>query len=173
MPFQQFDRSRLILEPLARREHDLTLADILSLGDPVTPMQNPDMETIAQRVKAARARDASVILIMGAHVIRRGNSRLIIDLMEKGLITHVAMNGAGPIHDFEFALIGATTESVAKYIRTGQFGMWRETGEINAIARAAAREGIGLGEAIGRAIWEGGFVHRDVSVLAAGYRLQG
>src|SRR5262245_49586155 len=124
MPFPQFDRSRLLIEPLVDRANDLTLADIQPLDSPIERLSNPNVATIVERIKSARSRSAAVILIMGAHVIRRGNSRFIIDLMERGLITHVAMNGAGPIHDYEFALIGATTESVPRYIRTGQFGMW-------------------------------------------------
>ncbi|MBI3465327.1 MAG: hypothetical protein HY000_20055 [Planctomycetes bacterium] len=116
----------------------------------------------------------STILIMGAHVIRAGVSRFIIDLMERGLITHVAMNGAGPIHDWEFAQIGATTESVAQYIRTGEFGLWRETGAMNDTIAAGARDGLGMGESLGRELVErrpGDFPHLDVSILAAGHRL--
>jgi len=172
MPFPLFDRRRLRIEPLAERQHDLTLTDILPLDAAIPPSDDPTLPLIAERIRAARARGAAVILLMGAHVLRRGNARFIIDLMTRGLLTHVAMNGAGPIHDYEFARIGATTESVARYIRTGQFGMWQETGEINEIARTAVTDGIGLGEAIGRAIEEGRFPHRDISVLAAGYRLQ-
>jgi hypothetical protein len=110
--------------------------------------------------------------MMGAHVIRAGVNRFLIDLMERGILTHIAMNGAGPIHDFELALIGKTTESVAHYIRLGQFGLWEETGRINEAAKDAYREGIGFGEAIGRMIAEGDFPHKDISVLAAGYRLR-
>jgi hypothetical protein len=172
VPFPQFDRSRLIIEPLAERRHDLTLADILPLDAEIKPLDDPNLPTIAERIKAARDRGAAVILIMGAHVLRRGNSRFIIDLMERGILTHIAMNGAGPIHDYEFALIGATTESVPRYIRTGQFGMWRETAQINEIAAIGAEEGLGLGEAVGRAIETGSFPHKEVSILAAGYRLQ-
>jgi hypothetical protein len=108
---------------------------------------------------------------MGAHVLRAGVSRYLIDLMERGLLSHIAMNGAGPIHDWEFALIGATTESVTRYIQTGEFGLWHETGRMNDVIRAAAATGMGLGEALGRAILEGDFPHRDVSVLAAAARL--
>jgi nucleotide-binding universal stress UspA family protein len=167
-----FDRSRLQIEPLSARQHDLSLSDILPLEADIPAMEEPKLAEIAQRIRQARARGAAVMLIMGAHLLRRGNSRYIIDLMERGILTHIAMNGAGPIHDFEFALIGATTESVARYIRTGQFGMWRETGHLNEIARQAVSDGIGLGEAIGLAIEEGGFPYRDISILAAGYRLQ-
>src|SRR5947199_2245057 len=91
--------------------------------------------------------------------------------MERGLLTHLAMNGAGPIHDWEFALIGASTESVARYIQTGEFGLWTETGRMNDAIRAAAAQRIGLGEALGRAILEGAFPHKGVSVLAAAARL--
>jgi hypothetical protein len=192
MPFPMFDRSRLLLEPLSERQNDLTLADVLPLDAEIPPFENPDLPRIAERIKAARERGAAVILMMGAHLLRRGCARFIIDLMERGLLTHVAMNGAGAIHDFEFALIGATTESVARYIKTGQFGMWKETGQINEIAKRAVEEGIGLGELIGKAIeqdewtWtyypfieappdiiEGDiFQYRhDISVLAAGFCL--
>lgn len=171
MPFPQFDRSRLLIEPLAEREHDLTLADILPLDAEIAPLNNPRVAVIADRIRAARERSASVMLVMGAHVLRRGNARYIIDLMERGLLTHVAMNGAGPIHDYEFARIGATTESVPRYIRTGQFGMWRETGELNEVAKRAAARGIGIGEAVGQEIIAREFPNADISVCAAGVRL--
>src|SRR5204863_4504061 len=70
-----------------------------------------------------------------------------------------------------FALIGATTEGVARYIQTGEFGLWHETGRMNDVIHDGARNGLGLGEALGRAILEGPFPHKDVSVLAAGVRL--
>ena len=69
--------------------------------------------------------------MMGAHVIKMGVSRHVIDLIERGFITHIAMNGAGAIHDYELARIGATTESVARYIQSGEFGLWQETGLLN------------------------------------------
>jgi hypothetical protein len=82
------------------------------------------------------------------------------------------MNGAGPIHDWELALIGATTESVARYIQTGEFGLWLETGRMNDVISEGAQAGLGLGEALGKAILEGDFPHKDISVLAAASRLQ-
>src|SRR5437660_428602 len=108
---------------------------------------------------------------MRAPVLRAGVARHLIDLMERGLVSHVAMNGAGPIHDWEFALIGATTESVARYIQSGEFGLWEETGRMNDAIRAGAAAGLGLGEAVGLAIQGGAFPHKDVSVLASGVRL--
>lgn len=174
MPYPTFDRSRLIVKPLAEREHDLDLSAILPLDDTAPDMgadATRKFRDVGARIAAAREANASVILMMGAHVLRAGVQRHLIDLMESGHITHIAMNGAGPIHDYEFALIGATTESVARYIRTGEFGLWEETGRVNDVAVNAAREGIGFGEAVGREIAEGDFPHKDVSVLAAAYRL--
>ena len=94
-------------------------------------------------------------------------SRYLIDLIDRGLITTVAGNGACAIHDYELSLVGATTESVANYIRTGEFGLWNETGDLNRFAREAQRQDMGLGEAIGRAIADDRLPHRDVSIFAA------
>lgn len=171
MPHEGFDRSRLRLRPLAEREHDLDLSVIMDLADAPAELPDPALGELAERILAARARGGQVIVALGAHVIRAGVQRFLIDLMERGVITHLAGNGAVAIHDFEFALIGATTESVAKYIRTGEFGLWRETGRLNDLARVAADEGIGFGEAVGREIANGDFPHAELSVLAAAYRL--
>lgn len=107
----------------------------------------------------------------GAHVLRTGNGPLLIDLMRRGLVSHVAFNGAGAIHDFEMALIGQTTESVARYVRTGEFGLWNETGRINDAVTAGSRDGLGFGEAVGRMIEDEAFPYRETSLLAAGVRL--
>jgi len=171
MPFPMFDRSRLRIQPLANRKHDLTLAHILPLDAALLPFDHAAIPILGQRLADAKRTGAARILLMGAHVLRAGVSRYLIDLMERGLINHIAMNGAGPIHDWEFALIGATTESVARYVSSGEFGLWHETGRINDAIRAGAAAGLGLGEAVGRAILDGDFPHKDVSVLAAGVRL--
>ncbi len=170
MSHPEFDRSQLRLRPLADRQHDLDLSVMLPLDAPAAS-HHPDLPVLAQHIVAARQDGRPVILMMGAHVIRAGVSRHIIDLLERGVLTHIAMNGAGPIHDFEFALIGATTESVAHYIRTGEFGLWAEIGQINDCARDAVRDGLGFGEAVGRMIDQGDFPHKDISVLGAAYRL--
>jgi hypothetical protein len=172
VPYPAFDRSRLKLRPLAERVHDLHLDNWLALDDPTPAFEDPNLSTLAERIIAAREKGAAVIMMMGAHVLRAGVSRHLIDLMAQGLLTHVAMNGAGPIHDYELALIGATTESVARYIREGQFGLWQETGHLNDIIADGARRGLGLGETIGEAIERDGLPYRDLSVLAAGYRLK-
>jgi hypothetical protein len=171
MPYPAFDRSRLRIQPLARREHDLHLADVLPLDKEPAPFDHPALPVLGERLVAARRQGSARMMMLGAHMFKSGVSRYLIDLMERGLLSHLAMNGAGPIHDWEFALIGATTESVARYIRSGEFGLWEETGRMNDVIRAGAREGLGLGEALGRAILQGNFPHKDLSVLAAGVRL--
>jgi len=172
MTYPIFDRRRLKLKPLSERMHDMTLADVLPLDAPVPPFDDPDLDQVVERVARARRAGAPVVWMMGAHVIKRGLSRFVIDLMERGVVTHVGMNGAGPIHDFELALVGATTESVARYIAEGQFGLWQETGRINEAISAGARDGLGLGEAVGRMIATEEFPHHEVSIVAAGYRLR-
>ncbi len=171
MPHPLFDRSRLRIQPLAQREHDLDLSIILPLDAPLPAFSHEALPVLGRRLVEARRTGTARILLMGAHVLRAGVARHLIDLMERGLLTHLAMNGAGPIHDWEFALIGATTESVARYIRSGEFGLWQETGRMNDVIHQGARDGLGLGEALGRAILEGDFPHKDLSVLAAGVRL--
>jgi hypothetical protein len=169
--YAQFDRSRLRVLPLSERSHDLQLDRWIGLSDSVPEFSHPDLPAVAARLKAAAGQGSARILMMGAHVLRAGVNRHIIDLLGSGFIDHIACNGAGAIHDYELARIGATTESVARYIREGQFGLWRETGELNEIIIEAARQGLGYGENVGRRILGSDFPHRDLSVFAAAYRL--
>lgn len=169
--FRQFDRSRLRILPLAERAHDLQLSRWLELDDATPEYSHADLPAVASRLRAAKETGAARILMMGAHVLRAGVNRHIIDLMERGLIDAIAMNGAAAIHDFELARIGATTESVARYIREGQFGLWQESGELNDLIVEAADLHLGLGENVGRRIQASAWPHRDLSVFAAAYRL--
>ncbi len=171
MPLEQFDRSRLELRPLKERSHDVQRSVMVYPDGPRQPFTHEAIPQIAERVVAAARAGRTVMFCCGAHVLRTGNGPLLIDLMERKLLTHVALNGAGAIHDFELAMIGETCESVARYVRTGEFGLWHETGRINEAAVAAARDGIGLGEAIGQMIEDEQFPYRQTSVLAAGVRL--
>lgn len=171
MPFEMFDRSRLRLLPLQERVHDLDLSVMLpAVAD--NGYRHPTIDELARRIREARDRGATVTLMLGGHVIRSGVAPCLIALMEAGYVTHFAMNGAAAIHDFEFALIGATTESVAKYISLGQFGLWEETGLYNDAVNEGAALGLGFGESLGRYIETHAFPHRSCSLLAAGYRLQ-
>ncbi len=167
--FNLFDTSRLRLLPLDQRRHDIDLS--VMLPPEPTKQIHDDLKTVARHIVRAENKGTAIVLIMGAHVLRSGVQRYLIDLMDQGYITCVAGNGACVIHDFEFALIGKTTESVAKYISEGQFGLWKETGYINDIVSSAARDGLGIGEAVGREIHEGNYPNKDISIFAAGYRL--
>jgi len=169
--FPSFDTSRLKITPISERRHDLDLSAILPLYPPSKRL-NESLASPAEKILGAREQGASIIMMMGGHVIRSGVQRYLIDLMERNLITCIAMNGACIIHDFEFSLIGKTTENVARYIKSGRFGLWRETGMINDIVKEAAQKGLGLGEAVGKSIEEGEFPHKDISILATGYRLK-
>ncbi len=113
-----------------------------------------------------------VILGMGAHVIKVGLNPVVIDLMERGLLSAVAMNGAGIIHDFELALTGQTSEDVSESIKDGAFGMADETGAFLCKAiQSASNQQIGIGEAVGKAILEDRLPFADNSILATGARL--
>ena len=127
---------------------------------------------VAAAVVQARKDKRPVMLGMGAHPIKVGLTPVIIDLMERGIITSLSLNGAGIIHDFELALIGQTSEDVDKEILSGAFGMAEETGRmINEAVTAGVKSGAGLGEAVGRMIHAGVFPYKDKSLLAAGTRL--
>ncbi len=172
MPFEKFDKKRLRLKDLNEREHDLDISVMQDTTVAPKLFNNDKIDELVSRIKAARRMNATVMMMMGAHVIRAGAAPWLIKLMEEGWVTHFAMNGAGAIHDFEFALIGATTESVAKYISEGQFGLWKQSGLINDFINEGAAKGLGHGESLGMAIEETGFKYKEYSLLAAGYRNQ-
>jgi hypothetical protein len=123
-------------------------------------------------LRSARDKRKAVLFGLGAHVIKVGLTPVIIRLLEEGWITGLALNGAGIIHDFEIAYCGRTSEEVAAQVKSGAFGMARETGELlNRAIRAGARQGIGLGDAVGRMIARSPFPYKNLSLLAASSRL--
>jgi len=129
-----------------------------------------DLLEVASKVVHAHRDGKTVALGMGAHVIKVGLSPLIIDLMERGVVTSIAMNGACVVHDFESAYAGCTSEDVDAELGGGTFGMAEETGRIlnQAIKKGAKK---GLGRAVGEMIARSRFPHRDKSIIAAGARL--
>lgn len=171
MPYPTFDRSKLKLRPLAERQHDMHLNEVLDPAADAPAFEHPHLSAVIDRIVTARKNGKPVILMMGAHVIKVGLSRYVIDLMARGLITHVAGNGACAIHDFELAKIGATTESVANYIRVGEFGLWIDTGALNDIVHDAVAKGMGFGEALGENILQSDFPHTNISIYATAARL--
>ena len=131
------------------------------------PFEHPAIPILAERIVKAKRNGRAIILLCGAHVLRAGNAPLLIDLMQRGLLTHIGFNGAGAIHDFELAMIGQTCESVAKYVKEGQFGLWQETSRLNDAVTAGYRDGLGFGEAVGRTIENEQFPFRETSIFAA------
>lgn len=130
-----------------------------------------NLRDFVRRVITARNNSKPVILMMGAHVLKVGLGPLLIQLMRSGTITHVACNGASAIHDYEIALIGATSEDVATNLEDGKFGNWQETSQINDIITEGATKDLGFGEAIGTAIIENGLPHLDYSLFATAVTL--
>ncbi len=133
-----------------------------------------DLREIVQRLAAAVRAQRPIVLGMGAHPLKVGLSPLIIDLLERGILSAVAMNGAGIIHDFELAYHGETSEDVAEALGDGSFGMARETGEFlnSAIRAGVAQIGVGLGRAVGEQIRAADLPHAHLSVLATCARLE-
>lgn len=174
MSYGRLDHSKLRTLPLGLRESKMSIRDILPL-DYELLYKNPDIDFLARAIIQARLDNSQVIWTMGAHVIRQGNARMIIDLMKRGIITHVAVNAAVAIHDFELAFFGATLEDVEIYIKDGRFGNWEETGRyINEAVIRGSRNGMGFGEAIGALIENeqcGPMPHKDISVFASAFKL--
>ena len=168
--YERFDRDAITLADVSRRGHDLRARDCLPLAAPESPYVHPDFDQFVERIVAARQADRPVIVMMGAHPIKLGLSRFLIDLIRRGIITHLGTNGAGLIHDFELATLGGTSENVARWIREGQFGLWQQTGRLNDLIREAAARDEGLGEGVGRAIVESSAPHADLSLAAAAWR---
>jgi hypothetical protein len=155
------DLRRLRVYPLAERQSltsvDKILVDPASQPAPLPPDLSKSIDEMAARIRAARQRGASVMLVYGAHLLRNGAALLLDSLMAHGYLTHLATNGAATIHDWEYAWLGRSTESVRDGVATGSFGTWDETGRTLAIALLAAgvaNEGYGRG--LGRLIVEDG-----------------
>lgn len=184
-PVLPIDVSRLKTYPLQRRHSKVRISDFASPWKAGRPFNQflawlPDilavktLRAVAVAIAHAHRRRRPVILGMGAHPIKVGLSPLVIDLMERGILTAIALNGAGIIHDFEIALLGQTSEDVEAEIDSGRFGMAEETGRLlNEAIALGARGGMGLGEAVGEYIASRRtlFPNRSLSVLATATRL--
>jgi hypothetical protein len=169
--YELFDRTQISLKDLGQRGHDLRVEDCMQLDSPFEPFVHPEYPELIDQIVAARRGGRPVIVMTGGHPVKLGLSRYLVDLMQRGIITHLATNGAVLIHDFELAFGGGTSENVPKWIQLGQFGLWRQTGRLNDVVAEGARRGEGLGEAVGRVIEEEKFEYRELSLAAAGWRL--
>ena len=168
--YEQFDRRRLRTFPLRERNNLVDIEFVLDVGEVAIPFDDPALSAVADAIAAGVMNRSAVVMMMGAHVIKQGLARYVCDMIRRGWVSLVACNGACAIHDFEFARIGATSESVAENIRDGRFGAWAETGELNDIVRRGRDEGLGFGEAVGQFIADSEFPHKDISIFAAAYR---
>ncbi|MFP8882167.1 MAG: hypothetical protein VCE43_23170 [Myxococcota bacterium] len=131
-----------------------------------------DLRAAIAATARAHVKRKTILWGLGAHVIKVGLAPLIVDLLERGVITGVMMNGAGCVHDLELALMGRTSEDVAESLDDGSFGMARETSEnLNRAIASGFEQGIGMGAAVGHEILEGRYPNKDRSILAAAARL--
>ncbi len=157
----KFDLSRLKIYPLSERKSLTEIDDVIVDPDELPPIPGNHLGVIqqtAERIRKARERGAAVMLIYGAHLVRNGMGPTLIRMMEKGWITHLATNGAGTIHDWEYSYLGRSTESVQKNVESGTFGTWEETGKnINLAVCAGAARGLGYGESLGKFMLDDGF----------------
>jgi hypothetical protein len=135
-------------------------------------LASQNLQIVVDAVVKAHKDGKSVVFMMGAHVIKCGLSPLVIDLMKRGVLKAVALNGAGVIHDTEIAMIGRTSEDVGEAILDGSFGMAKETASfINDAISDGFKNGIGIGEAVGSRILRDKLPHKDLSILAVGHEL--
>lgn len=131
-----------------------------------------DFRSVVKAIVSARADGRPVILGMGAHPVKLGLSPLITELMRRDVITAIAVNGAGAIHDFEIALAGHTSEDVAAELCSGSFGMAKDTGRgVNLAINRGIKKGYGIGKAIGEYIYKGKFQFKEKSIFACAYGL--
>ena len=182
-PYEEFDLSGIRTYPLASRASKARAEDF------ATPVERgvtfkawfdslpailgaADLRRAATAIVDARRRDGGVIWGLGAHVIKTGVSPVIVDLMRRGYVSALAMNGAGIIHDFEIALSGATSEDVDESLGPGRFGMAEETGTLlNDAIRAGAERGQGLGQAVAAFLADMNPAHADRSLAVTAHRL--
>lgn len=155
------DLHRLRVFPLEQRNSLTRADDILVPPESAPPQCRPEVQemirTCAENILTARQRGRSIILIYGAHLLRNGAALILEKMMARGWLTHLATNGAGSIHDWEYAYLGRSTESVEKNVATGTFGTWDETGKnIHLAMMVGALSGQGYGRSVGRFILEDG-----------------
>ncbi|MBT4166273.1 adenylyltransferase/cytidyltransferase family protein [archaeon] len=149
-----FNKSQIKTLPLCSRQNKLSIQEIaINPKDSPQLEYNPLIEKIAKEIIKAKNNNKPIIISFGAHLIKNGLSLVLKKFIEKNYVTHLATNGAGSIHDWEFAFQGKSTEDVEKYVNQGQFGIWEETGKyINLAIILGALKNKGYGESISEMI---------------------
>ena len=158
---EPLDLKRVKVFPLSQRRSLSSIEKILIDPQQTPPPCSAEVDALirdcAERIAAARKRNAAVILMYGAHLVKNGAHRIVNALIERGWLTHLATNGAGSIHDWELAFLGRTEESVRDNVATGTFGTWDETSRcIHLALLAGALRNEGYGRSLGRFIAEDG-----------------
>lgn len=170
MAFPQFDRYQIRMQPLTARANKTSIERDHVHPDAPTP-ELPDasarlLEQVTQRIRQARSNGRPVVAAFGAHTIKNGLGPVLLKLVERGWLTHLATNGAGIIHDWEFAFQGQSSEDVKSMVDEGRFGNWEETGLfINLALNVGAFEGKGYGESIGSMIENEGLTIPDAATI--------
>ncbi len=185
-PYEEFDLSAVKTYPLKSRASKARAEDFArpahaepggSIGAFVESLPNilaaADFKAIVRAIDGARRGDAGIVWGIGAHVVKTGLGPVVIDLMERGFVSAIAVNGAAVIHDFEVALVGATSEDVDEALGPGRFGMADETGRLlNAAINDGVKNGLGIGQAVSRYLAAKQPQFARASVLAAAARLE-
>ncbi len=181
--YDEFDLTGIQSYPLSSRPSKVTHHQFAKPFDPAGGFEgflaslpdllaSADLRAVVAALKAAQAADRGIVWGLGAHVIKTGLGPVLIDLMERGFVSAIALNGAGLIHDFEVALAGSTSEDVDAVLGAGKFGMADETGrQLNQAIVAGARESLGLGQAVCRHLHDAKPPFGRLSVLCAAARL--
>ncbi len=182
--YREFDLDNIATQPFAERASKVRVEDFAGPPAPGRTfaefldslpriLAGPEIAAIASAVVGARSRGRAVVVSLGGHVVKTGLAPVLIDLMERGLITCVAVNGALAIHDAEIALFGATSEDVVSGLQTGTFGMARETAAFyNDTIRDGVAAGLGIGECLGKELAEADAPYAHASLIASAYRLK-
>jgi hypothetical protein len=184
MKYEEFDLTGIKTYPLATRQSKVRHDHFAKVWDPASGMPgwfaslpnllaSADFRAVVAAIRDAHANKRAVVWGLGAHVIKAGLSPVVIDLMERGFVSAIAMNGAGLIHDFEVALSGATSEEVESSLGPGEFGMAEETGRhLNEAIAAGAARGLGLGQAASTYLADRRPSFAHFSLLCAATRLE-
>ena len=183
-PYEDFDLASVRTYPLASRKSKANVQDFARVPAPGGAVSafvdglpdilaGADFKAVVAAVRRAREGGRGLVWGIGAHVIKTGLSPVLIDLMERGYVSALAMNGAGVIHDFELALSGSTSEDVDEALGPGRFGMAEETATLlNAAITDGVGRGLGLGQAVAARLAELKPAHAGVSLFAAAARLE-
>ena len=160
MPYPQIDHRDVALRPLGERRSKFSIDEIMVDPDQAAPDPGPladRLRRVAREIQRARRRGASVILAYGAHLVKNGLAPVVVRMMKAGWVTHLATNGAGTIHDWEYAFQGRSEEDVRANVAQGCFGTWEETGRyIHLAILNGALQGMGYGESLGKFICDDG-----------------